>query len=448
MTNGIQDLQIDSREVVQGSTFFVRANTQNEHIEQAINNGATTLVTEKKLPFAIEQIIVDDIEEAIAQSAVQYYNEPSSKLFLIGITGTCGKTTTSYLVEHIFNALNMPIALMGTIEKKSKQSHPSKLTTPNAIEINQFLSQALVDEKKAVVMEVSSHALDQKRVFGLQFDLALFTNFSHEHLDYHSSLEDYFNAKAKLFQYPTLKKAILNIDDEKIAQLKTKTPTFSYAIEKKAHLQATNIHTSIEKTTFDLLYKNKTYPVSTQLIGKINVYNLLAAISCAMQKFPLEKIIKTIPKFKNVKGRLEKIENVFIDYAHKPDALKKVLQILKENCQGKLICLFGCGGNRDQFKRAKMGSIATQIADFTIITSDNPRTEDPLSICKQIEKGCTKQNYTIEPDRKKAIQLALKKASPEDCILIAGKGHETYQILKDKTISFDDAQIVRELKFI
>lgn len=448
MSNGIQDVEslcIDSKKVSKNAHFFVRKKTKMEYIQEAIDKGAKCLVTEKKLPFDIEQIIVKDIEKEIAQVASAYYNHPSKSLFLIGITGTCGKTTTSYLIEHIFNHLHFPLGLMGSIEKKSTLCTPSGLTTPDAIQINQFLSQALNDHKRGVVMEVSSHALDQKRVYGLDFDSALFTNFSHEHLDYHESLEHYFNAKALLFLMP-VKHAILNADDPYIISLvpKIKCEIITFGMEQKATLFAKNIQTSLNGTQFELVFGDCSFQIKTPLIGKINVYNILAAAATALGAgLSIEQIAYAIPSFEKVRGRLEKIGNVFIDHAHKPDALEKVLVLLKEHTQGRLICVFGCGGQRDCAKRPLMGKIASLYADLVVITSDNPRNEDPRDICMAIAQGCTTKNYLIEIDRKKAIHFALEKAHPEDTILIAGKGHETYQTIKGQRLLFEDQQIVK-----
>ncbi|NGX31654.1 MAG: UDP-N-acetylmuramoyl-L-alanyl-D-glutamate--2,6-diaminopimelate ligase [Chlamydiae bacterium] len=440
MPANIKHLSLDSRTVQKSTLFFVRKNTKQEHIHQAIQKGAIQLCTSQKLDLDIPQLIVDDVDVAMAEIANAFYNNPSQNLTMIGCTGTSGKTTTSHLIEHIFSSLNTPISLIGTIETQSN------LTTPNSIQLNQLLSQ--MQNKKAYVMEVSSHALDQKRTHGIDFDVAIFTNFSHEHLDYHHTLNDYFHAKSKLFE--NLKPeatAILNADDAKVMTLNPPCKTLTFGIDHPADFQATNIHVSLEGTQFDLLFQDQTFHVKTHLIGKINVYNILAALSSGFAyDFSLEDQIQALQMFKTVKGRLERIDNVFIDYAHKPDALKKTLETLRPLCQGKLICVFGCGGNRDRAKRPQMGHIATTLADHVIITSDNPRNEDPLAICQEIAKGCSKNNFTIESNRKKAIQQALYSSQPDDLILIAGKGHESTQTTHNQEHELDDAKLVYALK--
>jgi len=436
----------DSKKCEKGALFFVTSKTKDIYIIEALEKGAIALCTFEKKAFDCPQLITQDVSLAMAKIASEFHQNPSKMPFLVGVTGTCGKTTTSHLIHHLFESNNIPFGLIGTNGIIIDQSIPSPLTTPDALFINELLYKMNAHNKKGCVMEVSSHALIQNRTAFLDFDCAVFTNFSHEHLDYHGTMDNYFNAKAKLFyDLKPHATAILNVDDEKIKKLQVPCKKMTFGIENKADLQAQNIQSTLKGSQIDLLYQNKITPIKTHLIGQFNIYNILASLCVGLVKgVSIEKLTEAISTFKTVKGRLERIENVFIDYAHKTKALENVLLTLKPLCSGKLICVFGCGGDRDQEKRAQMGKVASELSDEVIITSDNPRSEDPKAICDQIAKGCTKPNFTILVDRKEAILQSLKRAQKEDVILIAGKGHETYQIQKDKTIEFSDHAIIEQ----
>jgi UDP-N-acetylmuramoyl-L-alanyl-D-glutamate--2,6-diaminopimelate ligase len=323
-------------------------------------------------------------------------------------------------------------------------------TTPDYLTLRKIFKKMKDKDIKYVVMEVSSHAIDQQRIKGINFLGCIFTNLSRDHLDYHKTMKNYFETKKKLFTLTPPNFSLINIDDYYGNKLfKELKKAFSYGIKKDAHFKAEKIKYLKEKSQFYFVYKDNTFFVDTPLLGRFNVLNILASISLLhLVGFPLEKLVKFVSSFKGVRGRLEKASpDIFIDYAHTPDALKNVLLTLREVGYKKIICVFGCGGNRDKGKRKIMGKVASIYANFNFLTSDNPRNEDPLKICKDIEKGFFKKNYSIIIDRKKAIEKAIKLKSrlKSCCVLIAGKGHEEYQIMGDKKIPFNDKRIVKEI---
>jgi UDP-N-acetylmuramoyl-L-alanyl-D-glutamate--2,6-diaminopimelate ligase len=403
----------------------------------------------------ITQIIHEDVATIEADIAATYYQFPSQDLFMIGITGTSGKTTTSYLVKHLLDSCNIPTGLIGSVEYiLGKNTIASNLTTPDSISNQKYLREMLSSDLKAAVMEVCSHSLVQNRVKNIEFDVAVFTNLTQDHFDYHKTFEEYGNAKKILFDsIPKEGLAIVNSDDGESKKMiaGAKCRILSYGIEKSADLMAKNIGFSLNGLEFDLLYQGQVEKISSNLIGKYNVYNILASILVAIEaKIPLREIKKAISSFINVRGRLERVKtkkkfHIFVDYAHKPDALKNVLLTLNEIKKKKIITVFGCGGDRDRDKRPKMGKIASDLSDFCIITSDNPRKEDPKTIILEIEKGIAKKNYLIEENRFDAIEKAIKLAQDDDIILIAGKGHETTQIFANNTALFDDRKVAVEI---
>ena len=360
----------------------------------------------------------------------------------MGITGTNGKTTTAYLIKHVLGEAG----LMGTIECIIGDHRiKSALTTPDCITCYKRLKEISSAQLPAAVMEVSSHALSQNRVEGILYDVALFTNLTPEHLDYHKDMESYAAEKRKLFS--KLKKggvAIVNSDD---AYADSFPKDITYGIEKEADFQATDIELTMSGSRFKVKGEEFFLP----LMGRFNIYNALAAIVVAhVRGISMETVRARLKSFQPVLGRLQKVAakkgtHVFVDFAHKPDALENVLKTLQEIKQGRLITLFGCGGNRDREKRPKMAEIAERYSDFVIVTSDNPRNEEPEEIIQEIKKGFCQKNYQIEVDRKKAIALALSFLQKGDVLLIAGKGHETTQIFANRTLFFDDAIVAREL---
>ncbi|MEW5758219.1 MAG: UDP-N-acetylmuramoyl-L-alanyl-D-glutamate--2,6-diaminopimelate ligase [Candidatus Omnitrophota bacterium] len=371
---------------------------------------------------------------------------------LIGVTGTNGKTTITYLIEKIFSS-QFNVGVIGTINHHfAKRIIKAKNTTPGYIQLQKILHNMFEAKVNLVAMEVSSHGLDQNRIKGLSFDAAIFTNLTPEHLDYHKTIKNYFLSKAKLFQ--GLKKnavAIINVDDRWGRKLfsQTKSKIITYGLNKNADIFATEIDMSLEGLSFTVNYDNSAFNVKSSLIGKHNIYNILAAVSCAIsQNIAIELIAKGVNRLKSVRGRLQIIKHnqpfrVFVDYAHTPDALEKIICTLNSFKKNKLILVFGCGGDRDKIKRPKMGDIACRLADFTIITSDNPRSEDPKVIAEDIKEGFRGRNMRIELDRYKAISRALNLAKKDDIVLVCGKGHESVQIFKDRIVPFSDQKVIK-----
>ncbi len=386
--------------------------------------------------------------------AAEFYGNPSEKIKVVGITGTNGKTTLSYLLEAILKEANKIPAVIGTINYRFKDKViPSKNTTPGPIELQSMLSDMHGSGVDYCLMEVSSHALDQNRTKGIKFSSAVFTNLTQDHLDYHNTIENYFLAKAKLFtDLSSDAFAIVNSDDPFGLRINglSSCEIVNYGIYNKADIIAGNIEFGISHTKFVLRGAGKEIKFKIRLIGLHNVYNILASVSWAIKEgFDLSVIKQAIEGFSCVPGRLERIDfkglfSVYVDYAHTEDALDNVIRALKQLTRGRVIVVFGCGGQRDKIKRPKMGHVVTELADYAVITNDNPRSDDPLEIIEDIKKGIKRQNYCVIMDRKDAIKKSLSMAGQGDIVLIAGKGHENYQILKDRALEFDDREVVRE----
>ena len=455
----VKGIACDSRKVKSGYIFVAIQGVNqdgNKFIKQAIKRGAIAIisqVTPKTLPGGITWISCKDSRASLAQLAARFFGQPSKNMKVIGITGTNGKTTVSYLVEYLLKAKKRDIGVIGTINYRFKnQKIPAQNTTPGPIEIQSLLARFCKIGIDYAVIEVSSHALDQQRVRHIKFSHAVFTNLSQDHLDYHHKMENYFLAKSKLFKgLKPQAVSIINIDDKfskKLIKL-TKSKILTYGFDPHADIRASGVKTDIQGTKFTLWFKKRKIKMKTKLIGLHNVYNVLAGISVAIaEKVSLNQIKERIGRCNPPPGRLENIAHpcgfrIYVDYAHTPAALKNALLTLKKLSCNELIVVFGCGGERDKKKRGLMGKIASQIADYVIITSDNPRHENPLAIIREIRRGIKKNNYCTIPRRDKAILAALKRASEGDIVLIAGKGHENYQILKDKIIPFDDRKMVR-----
>lgn len=432
----------------------------HEYAEEAVANGATICIVERRLNLDIPQIVVSDTTEAIAQISDLFYSSPSKKLNLIGVTGTNGKTTVTHLIQSLFEAENKKCALIGTLGNKmfsGDEYHDAKHTTPQAPELQQLFYE--INEKNIpnVVMEVSSHSLAQHRVDYAEFNGAVLTNLTQDHLDFHITMQNYFKAKAKLFDnLYTGDFAVINADDEYAGQflqvISSGVRVYTYGIKMPADVKAENITFDDNGASFTCDIQGKKYNVNLVMNGMFSVYNVLAAITTALaQGFDIENSIKTLETIRGVAGRFEVVTRkptVIVDYAHTPDGLENVLKAAREITPqgGKLICIFGCGGDRDATKRPKMGSIAEELADKVIVTSDNPRSEDPQQIITDILAGFKSvTNVVVEPDRELAIKEAEKIAKINDVVVVAGKGHEDYQILKDKTIHFDDREKVREI---
>lgn len=438
---------------------------KGEHVDghnfaqSAFEKGAVALMCEKPLNIEIPQIIVKSTQESIADLAAAFYHNPTQELNLMGVTGTNGKTTVAHLVQKIFEQNNKKCALIGTLGYKMASSDDyleAKHTTPQAPQMQETLKKILSADILNVITEVSSHALEQYRVKNCNFSLAIFTNLTQDHLDYHITMENYFNAKAKLFK--GLKAgcgAVVNNDDKYAKKLldviSPDVETITYGVKNNADLMAKNVEFMANGVKFDVCYKEKSLNLKLHLNGMFSVYNCLAAIGAALfNGIELEVIKEALEETKSVAGRFEIVHAnpmVIVDYAHTPDGLENILRAARELTpkDGNLICLFGCGGNRDCTKRPKMGKIAQQLCDKIVITSDNPRSEDPQQIITDILSGLALINpktVFVEPDRHLAVKLLKDISNENDVLVLAGKGHENYQILADRTVHFDDREEV------
>jgi UDP-N-acetylmuramoyl-L-alanyl-D-glutamate--2,6-diaminopimelate ligase len=479
----VSGLDYNSRRMEPGWVFVaMRGETSdgNRHIDSALKNGAVAVVTDSRsehrrhrMPWAV----VPSGRRALARMSANFYGHPAEKLKIIGITGTNGKTTTSFLCESILHHVGRSSALIGTIEyhipaAKASQSVtgapyrvlPAPHTTPEALELNQVFAEALAAGATHAVMEVSSHALVQERVWGVPYEVAVFTNLTRDHLDYHKSMDCYFEAKSILFlgcgTRPP-RASVINADDEYGQSLGQSRKTLSqqvilYGIQN-GDFRAINIELQHDGTKFDLVTPSGSIRIETALIGGVNVYNILAAAAATFAcGCSLKQIAEAIREFKQVPGRFEKVDcgqpfTVVVDYAHTDDALRNLTTIARDFARrglglGRVITVFGCGGDRDRTKRPLMGEAAGKGSDFVVLTSDNPRSEEPLQIIEDALLGLrqTGTRHEVEPDRRRAIRLALIEAMPGDIVLIAGKGHEKVQIMREGTYPFDDVQVARE----
>ncbi len=462
-TEDIQGIAYSSKNAQPGFLFAALKGVKKdgiEYVEEALLNGAVAVFSDQAKPenFPKTWVQVSDPREALALSSANFYSHPSQKMKVIGITGTKGKTTITYILEEILKKSSFTPGVIGTISYRGPGMNVSAaLTTPEALDIQRILGEMHAHGVTHCFMEVSSHALDLKRVIGIEFDVVVFVNLSGDHLDYHQTMEKYFEAKKRLFFLNHKKRtAVVNGDDpwgkKLILQLSKGTKT--YGLEPGAMVRGENFVLNEKGIEVTVIYPEGQLSVSSPLLGKPNLYNILASMAVALTlNLPISAIQKGIASLTGVPGRFEKIENsfgfhVFVDYAHTDDALKNLLETVREFNPKRIILIFGAGGDRDKTKRPRMGEAAGTLSDWAIITSDNPRSEDPLAIISDIEKGIKKtgtQNYEIIPDRRAAIEHALSIGEKGDYILVAGKGHEDYQILGDKTIHFDDAEVIREI---
>lgn len=461
----ITGLTHDTRELTEGELFFCLKGAcydGHDFAAQAGEKGAALLCVNRILPMEIPQLRVEDMNKAMAQIAAVFYGHPARKLKLFGITGTNGKTTCSYLLEKVLADFGFKPAVIGTLYNKfHNQIEKTPHTTPQAPELHRFLRRVVDGGGDAVSMEVSSHSLALNRVYGLTFQAGIFTNLTQDHLDFHPDMDDYFRAKQNLFSMLEPQGfGVINLDDRygEILRKNLNVKTVTYGIRHpEAMLKAKEISLSPQGSRFTLVTPQGELSVNLQINGMFNVSNVLAALATAWgQGWEIGKAVKSLEDFAGVKGRFEKINQgqdflVIVDYAHTPDALERVLKSAREFTPGRLIAVFGCGGNRDRGKRPIMGKIGSANADFAVITSDNPRKEDPLAIIEDIKEGLAgKDNFLVEPDRREAIEKAIRTARSGDTIIIAGKGHEDYQIFADRTIHFDDgetaAEILRRIK--
>ncbi|WP_079709359.1 UDP-N-acetylmuramoyl-L-alanyl-D-glutamate--2,6-diaminopimelate ligase [Paraliobacillus ryukyuensis] len=457
----ITGITVDSRQVKPGYLFFcIVGYTVDGHdfVEQAIANGASAIVAEKPLPdCAVPVIYARDVVKTLAIVANAFYDFPTQQLSLIGVTGTNGKTTVTNLINEMLQANNHITGTIGTIQMTiANQSYRVANTTPEASFLQHSFDQMVKEKVDTAVMEVSSHALELGRVNGCDFDIAVFTNLSQDHLNYHGTMENYFLAKSRLFQQlgnsyakEKPKYAVINADDDYSTRLihQTVQPTLTYGIVEEADVRAENIVLNENGCDFCLQTYKGSIDIHSKLMGKFSIYNMLAAATAALLRdIPLAIIKKVLETTNGVSGRFEPVNRgqsygVIVDYAHTPDSLQNVLQTIKEFAKGKVYVIVGCGGDRDKTKRPFMAEIACKYADQAIFTSDNPRTENPDAILEDMIVGLNHTNYQLEVDRRKAIEKTIALADESDIILIAGKGHETYQIVGKEMVPFDDREI-------
>lgn len=462
-------LKMHSDSVEHGDLFFClvgQLSDGHDYAEAAVKRGAVALVVEYELDLDIPMLVVSDARHALAVIANHYYDYPSHELPLIGVTGTNGKTTTSYILDAILSDSGHNVGLMGSIQTRiGETTYEAQRTTQESLDLQRHLRSMKDANASYCIMEVSSHALHLGRVKGCRFRTAIFTNLTQDHLDFHQTMAQYERAKGLFFarlgnefhasnhmhQY-----AVLNADDpasERFAEL-TNAQVITYGIENDADVRAENIHISAQGTSFQLVSFRGTVSIQLKLIGKFSVYNVLAAATAALlEGVSLAQIKTSLAEIKGVAGRFEAVDagqpfGVIVDYAHTPDSLENVLKTIREFTEGEVICLFGCGGDRDRGKRPLMGQVAATYSDRLIITTDNSRSEDPAQIIKQIEAGViqagmSEQSYELIIDRQEAIETAIEKARQNDVILIAGKGHETYQEIMGKKLPFDDRVVAK-----
>lgn len=459
----VTSLTKDSRAVKEGSMFFA-TKKNGQYINAAVKRGASVIVAETDLAVDIPCLITtDDVSLLLGRMAARFYGSPSKQLHVAGVTGTNGKTTITYLIESILKADGRKTGVIGTISYRyGGLEFKAENTTPGATESQSLLKDMEESGVRFVVMEVSSHALDQNRVEGIEFDVGIFTNLTHDHLDYHGDLDTYKKAKTLLFKRhledspKAVRYAILNMDDPAVKAMTPGDPVkiLYYSLKNQTDGHLIKAHEDIHGLKLDLSIKGKTISVQSPLIGMFNASNILAAALYGhIVGIPLKGIQKGIETLQGVPGRLERVDNdkgasMFVDYAHTPDALKKVLEMLSRLKEGRLILVFGCGGDRDKAKRPVMGEIASSLADLTIITSDNPRSEEPLAIINDIKKGLSGNSYKVIENRKDAIYAGVKAAEPRDVLLVAGKGHEDYQIIGDKVFHFSDREVIEESLYV
>ena len=468
--NGSLDKQVtsicyDSRRADSGSLFVaIRGERVDGHdfIAEAIDRGAVGVVCQKEVAsHRVASVVVDDSRAALARLAATFYGEPSRKLRMIGVTGTNGKTTTTFLIKHLLQRANQKTGLIGTVSYEiGERVLPAYHTTPESLELQELLAQCVDAGCAGVVMEVSSHALAQNRASEIDFDVAVFTNLTQDHLDFHHGMKDYFEAKSRLFEgvrsgRKKSRVGIVNVDDpygqQLIARFGKELSIVTYGMGARAEFRASNFKVEMSGTSYQLDTRDKSYLVRLPLIGRFNIYNSLAALaSVHALGVDVRSSVLALSRAPQVPGRLEAVPakrqfQVFVDYAHTDDALLNVLRTCRDLNPNRLILVFGCGGDRDRAKRALMGAAADQYADHSIITSDNPRTEDPEAIIRQIEAGFRHGRYEKIVDRRAAISRAISMAGPRDIVLIAGKGHEKYQEFGHCTVPFDDVEVATRL---
>ena len=449
----IKGITCDSRRVEEGWLFVcIAGNARDGHdyAPAAAEKGAAVILTQRDTGVA-GQYILPDTRAVWPVICANWFDHPAKKIKMIGFTGTNGKTTSTFLMKHLLEQIGKKVGLIGTIcNMIGDEELPSGHTTPDAYELQELLAKMVAASCEYAVMELSSHALDQGRAAGLYFEAGVFTNLTQDHLDYHLTMENYMAAKKRLFRQCRL--GVFNADDPWTPQMMDglTIPTVTYSLgNDAATYTARNVRCRADGVDFELLTFGTIARVRLGIPGAFSVYNAMGVAACALALgIPFDTVVSALSKAKGVKGRVEIVPTdrpytIVIDYAHTPDGLENVCKTLKEGCKGRLIVLFGCGGDRDRGKRPQMGAIAAAYGDVTVVTSDNPRSEEPTAIIQDIVAGIPAgTRYHTEPDRAAAIAWALKNAQPDDTVLLAGKGHETYQVLKDETIHMDEREII------
>jgi len=462
----VTGIAYDSRAVAPGQVFVA---LKGQHADgtsfarQAIERGAAAIVSEQPAPDGVHVpwAIVEDARLALAVLAVAFYRDPSREMRVIGITGTNGKTTTAYLLAAIFDAARVPCGILGTVAYRiGDEIREATRTTPEAPEVQALLREMVDRRCGACAMEVSSHALSLRRVDGIAFAAATFTNLTRDHLDFHADMDDYFRAKRRLFEMlPAAAPSLINVDDPRGASLiEAGGRPVTYAINRSADVTPGPLSFSLNGLSFDVRTPRGTLHVTSKLVGRPNVYNILAAVSTATAlDVPFDAIERGLRSLDGVPGRFQVVSDakdevtVVVDYAHTDDALRNLLETARPLAPGRLITVFGCGGDRDRTKRPLMGAVAGRLSDLIVVTSDNPRSEDPARIIEEVQRGITAdtrrdaaQRQLAIVDRRAAIAKAIELARPDDVVLIAGKGHEKYQVIGERTLPFDDVAVARE----
>ena len=456
----IVELCVDSRRATSGALFFCTPGLHmdaHDFAPQAVEKGAAALVVERFLPLDVPQVMVEDVRVAVSYVAAEYFGNPSEKLMMLGITGTKGKTTTSFLVKAILEAAGIKTGLIGTVcSMIGDETLSNQLTTPDPIEMQTLLRRMVDAGMECVIMEVSAHALAMHRLAGVRFKVAAFSNFSQDHLDYFPDMYAYFAVKMKLFAPDVSENVVYNVDDERVSAgiRALGREAMRIGIRESSDVYANDIEIGERGCSFLMTWhKRFRTTISLHLAGIFNVYNaLMAAGICICAGAGPESIRQGLESVYAVPGRIELLDTgtpyrVILDYAHSPDSLENVLKAVRETSKGRMIALFGCGGDRDRAKRPVMGEIAGELADYCVLTSDNPRNEDPMAILEAIETGIkpTGCEYVVIENRREAIRYALKIAGAGDVVVLAGKGHETYQEIRGEKHPFDEKVVVREL---
>ncbi|WP_199241745.1 UDP-N-acetylmuramoyl-L-alanyl-D-glutamate--2,6-diaminopimelate ligase [Desulfosporosinus sp. Sb-LF] len=456
----VTGMSMDSRQILPGDLYACVPGFQadgHDFAAGAVASGAVALVVERFLPLDVPQVKVSNVRQIMGSIAANIYDNPCEQLELVGVTGTNGKTTITYLIEKIASKHGKKVGLIGTLGSRiNGREIPGERTTPEAIEVQKLLGEMVAEGVSLAVMEVSSHALDLGRVAGCEFDVGIFTNLTQDHLDYHKTMEDYLFAKSQLFSNLTGVKqpkiSILNGDDPAFSKLSqaSSAPVVSYGINNAVDYRAENVEVTTEGVHFQVHFRDEVQKIWYATPGVFSVYNALAAFVWGVERgYDKAIVAEALAEIVGVPGRFESVRlgqpfQVIVDYAHTPDGLENVVRTARGFTKGKLITVFGCGGDRDRSKRPLMGEVASRGSDFVIVTSDNPRTEDPNQIFREIHKGISGVDFVILRDRREAIWGACRMAKSGDTILIAGKGHETYQIFGTEVHAFDDREVARE----